>query len=312
MPLTVYDAQGNRKAPGSSLPLPVAVEGWHTVGAAGEPALAAGTTAVGSETLQFRKYPDGSVRLRGVAANAAATLGTLLFVLPPGYRPARNYSRFIGSDSGSSWVYVYVQADGSVFRYTASVNADLSSVEFDTDTVFQAPAVTGIPLVASLAGLNPYEGMLVDFLADAVNNVVWALRYRVGVGWLVRGGSSLMTEDVASLGLTGTLSAAQIPITIPAAGVYDFAWGHRGYHTNAAGGTAQLWLYLNGVAQRAVDSFQGTAGSSITLWAGNTMRKRRLTVATAGHVADVRGIVGGGATGTSEERWLEVRPVRLT
>src|SRR4051812_22380129 len=109
---------------------------WHSVGSAGEPPLLNGFTARASEgSLQFRKDAFGKVLLRGVAENVSATIALTIFTLPVGYRPPRNYVRFIGSDGGTGTCYCYVDASGNVVRYTGSVSADLSTIEFDTDTV---------------------------------------------------------------------------------------------------------------------------------------------------------------------------------
>lgn len=65
-------------------------EGWHTVGAGGQPAFASGASNTGSgyQTMQFKKVGN-AVRLRGVV-NAILDV----FTLPVGYRPtlAQNFA----------------------------------------------------------------------------------------------------------------------------------------------------------------------------------------------------------------------------
>lgn len=61
-------------------------EGWHTVGAAGEPPFLNSHTAGSGYAPQFRKDPMGNVHLRGVVALGGPS-DSNLFTLPVGYRP---------------------------------------------------------------------------------------------------------------------------------------------------------------------------------------------------------------------------------
>jgi hypothetical protein len=68
-----------------------APEGWHEVGAADEPAFQNGWKNLVSppptpETVAFYKDREGVVHLKGAAA--AGAVGTTVFELPPGFRPA--------------------------------------------------------------------------------------------------------------------------------------------------------------------------------------------------------------------------------
>ncbi|HEY7455992.1 MAG TPA: hypothetical protein VH703_01850 [Solirubrobacterales bacterium] len=69
-----------------------APEDWHEVGAPGEPAFQNGwdnlsaKTPPALETVAFYKDREGSVHLKGAASGGA--VGTTIFQLPPGYRPA--------------------------------------------------------------------------------------------------------------------------------------------------------------------------------------------------------------------------------
>jgi hypothetical protein len=60
-------------------------EGWHEVGAPGEPQFQNGWKNTGPTTsVAFYKDQEGEVHLRGQATGAE---GTIMFQLPPGYRP---------------------------------------------------------------------------------------------------------------------------------------------------------------------------------------------------------------------------------
>jgi hypothetical protein len=72
----------------SSAFAPAAVEGWHEVGAAGEPAFENSWANYlgGFSTAAFYKDPYGMVHLKGLVQGG--TIGTAIFQLPDGYRPA--------------------------------------------------------------------------------------------------------------------------------------------------------------------------------------------------------------------------------
>lgn len=98
----------------------VTPEAWHEVGAAGEPAFQNGWVNFGGiyGTAAFRKDPFGTVYLKGMVKSG--TLGSNIYVLPVGYRPA---ARGIFASLGSNAVArIDVDSDGSVF-----VNATLAS-----------------------------------------------------------------------------------------------------------------------------------------------------------------------------------------
>ena len=66
---------------------PTSPEGWHEVGAPGEPQFQNGWKNSGGSgtTVAFYKDQEGVVHLRGSAGGSG---GTIMFQLPPGYRPA--------------------------------------------------------------------------------------------------------------------------------------------------------------------------------------------------------------------------------
>lgn len=119
---------------------------WHNVGAAGEPVFTnswvnydTGTGAPGTiqqRNAQFRKYPDGKVRLRGVIRNGAN--GTMAFQLPVGYRPKTNGTQSFACNANTDDASVGVDINGAVMPSNvggAVVTSwcYLDGVEFDTE-----------------------------------------------------------------------------------------------------------------------------------------------------------------------------------
>lgn len=73
-----------------------AEQSWHDVGTGGEPALT-GTWVTGTAgpppttpAAQFRRFPDGTVEIRGRVRDPGAGGTTTIFTLPVGYRPTAN------------------------------------------------------------------------------------------------------------------------------------------------------------------------------------------------------------------------------
>lgn len=163
--------------------LPITIDPWHTVGAAGEPAFNAGFAHSGSQLLQFRKLPDGQVKMRGYVSGPVG--GGVIFTLPIGYRPPADYVRFpvesVTQTAGTpQTAQVFINAAGAVqaaISQTANpVNWDLSSVLFDTDTVLQTASVSAQPIdtwhtvdvVGGTTGEPKFQNLWVNYgLGDA-------------------------------------------------------------------------------------------------------------------------------------------------
>jgi hypothetical protein len=114
----------------------LALDTWHLVGAAGEPAFAAGVSnAGGAEApLAFRKDAFGRVAVRG-AVVVPSTTNSQIFTLPAGYRPIAN-QRFSCVDYNTgAFIDVYALATGAVHKIGTSTAVDAGGIEFDTDTV---------------------------------------------------------------------------------------------------------------------------------------------------------------------------------
>lgn len=95
-------------------------EPWHNVGAAGEPAFAAGWSnnyADGSNPARFFKDPHGVVHLNGSIKSTGA--GALAFTLPVGYRPNQGAGWALSFWNGSTRVLgvVSIGTDGGVRFY---------------------------------------------------------------------------------------------------------------------------------------------------------------------------------------------------
>lgn len=122
----------------------VPMDPWHTVGGATEPPFAnvGFSNIVGNQAAQFRKDPLGKVLLRGYINTPAA--GGSAFTLPNGYKPPGTV-RFSANGQNAAnaqiAVLLYILSDGTVNVHStnAPVAVDLSTAEFDTDTVTQMP-----------------------------------------------------------------------------------------------------------------------------------------------------------------------------
>lgn len=144
MSLTIYRADGTAKET-DYLATPAALDPWHVVGAAGEPAFENGWVNFGGglSTVAFRKDPEGRVWLRGQAKSGTA--GTVLFTLPAGYRPPARVD-FDTIDGTGSPTYALTTAGSIVTNAAAgNVRVTLDGLSFDTETVSQWTVPVGVP-----------------------------------------------------------------------------------------------------------------------------------------------------------------------
>lgn len=107
----------------------VSVEGWREIGAAGNPAFQGTWVNFGSgyATAAFRKEENDVVRLRGMVKSGV--VGTSIFLLPAGYRPAERL--LFDTQSNSAVGRIDVIEDGRVDVLTGN-NAwiSLSGITF--------------------------------------------------------------------------------------------------------------------------------------------------------------------------------------
>jgi hypothetical protein len=61
---------------------------WHQVGTSGQPAFTAGITGTAGYPPMFRLVNEDTVETRGICNLGTTASGTVMFVLPVGYRPS--------------------------------------------------------------------------------------------------------------------------------------------------------------------------------------------------------------------------------
>jgi hypothetical protein len=305
--LNIYTKDGLRK--GSDYVQQIAnLDIWHNVGDAATglgTAFAANSSNFSASEMPvgFRKSQDGRVQLKGLATIAAGWTNTL-FTLPLGYRPTKGVRFVVPSSNGPIfWQVLDTGAVGfSAVTGYASLPAgawiDLNEVEFDLESVTQWAVPVGIytppPLVTSLPTTGLYDGLEVYYLADAVNGVIWHLRYRTGGGtykWEVLGGSPLVAEVMSGISQptfqTDTWGSVTGDPTIVAAlaGEYNLDWT-VGSFSVGAGATMLTGVQVNGVdpvvGNNASYHYMSLANASVNLKnqrkaqvnAGSTIRPR--------------------------------------
>ena len=245
MSLKLYRADGTQKQ-SDYLATPAALEGWHSVGAAGEPAFLNGWANFdANNAAQFRKLSNGVVELRGLVIGGSS--GATVFNLPPGYRPAGGGVVTATSASPGVTRVDIASTNGSVSALVggAGVWWSLSNIAFDTDSVSSlvVPVGQGPPLVAALPA-SPTDGQEVRYLADAVNGVIWSLRYRAGSSspykWEFVGGSDVrgaatMTGPLGTIGFVGPWVSAVTMLQQGLDVCGQGGYGHAGAEARASG-----------------------------------------------------------------------------
>jgi hypothetical protein len=110
-------------------PTLAAPEGFHEVGAAGEPGFQnswGNNGGPGNETVGFYKDREGLVHLKGLASGGTGS--TVVFDLPPGYRPASG----VGADFVVAGGTVRVDGSGFGGAFDGGViRAGSGPIEFD-------------------------------------------------------------------------------------------------------------------------------------------------------------------------------------
>jgi hypothetical protein len=150
-----------------------------------------------------------------------------------------------------------------------------TGVEYrDTGTGWLA---LGVELVTALPA-TPYNGQIVDYLADATNGIVWRLRYRSASAstykWEVVGGSALTAEvatgESRNNAVYGDLTTVGPAIALPLSGDYDFELLARAGAVAAAFGA----MSISGPSA----PFSGTASDSdFVEWQMNPATDYRLS-----------------------------------
>jgi hypothetical protein len=305
-------------------------EGWHVVGAAGEPAFTNGWLA-GNPAPRFRKDPSGQVYLDGMLQQSTiiAPNGLPSFTLPAGYRPSQVVRETVWNWTGTALVtgILKINTDGTVIVESTGVTVQQSSVDLQfwvDQTTFPA-GKSVIPVVTALP-VGPTDGDEVYFQSSAMATAgvsPWHLRYRAAstsaYKWEVVGATPLSNEcvAVASPGNTGGLFT-NIPndatgtklMALPLSGDYMVEYGISGITVSA---TIQD---IYGAVHRN-DNTQLTNGSACEAHAAvandkHAPRNRtRLNAQAVGIVLDIRGYVAGGGTFQWDHAYIMATPIRL-
>jgi hypothetical protein len=325
------------------LPEDYTLDTWHLVGSAGEPAFQNGwinNAAVVAEQAQFRKFPDGKVKLRGTIKNG--TVPSVVFTLPPDCRPPvgsnPRFSVIANNVPAMGWVdgatgSVYVQSGSNAF-------VDLASIEFDTNTVAQmlagprGPAggfVPAIPIVTTLPA-TPQDEEEVDYLfqqtvmpADATWRT-WRLRYHASIAaWLPVGVQEpVYAEDGTQRGQAfgvgwSEFTGAQCLAYLPLRGLYRFEFGagmayNNVISNNYAGlnlwnGSAYAWP-STGTTQPTSGAYAVGANHNAA-YGGIHGNKKVSAVQRVGDPATL-GVFGSAAgTWSANNRYIRAFPMRI-
>jgi hypothetical protein len=182
-----------------------------------------------------------------------------------------------------------------------------------------AGADLGVPLVTSLP-TQPYDGQVVDYLADSTNGVVWRFRYRAAEAgsykWYFVGGPPMFNEVTANESMAstsyGNLGTTGPSLTVPLAGDYDVEIAsrtHSGsastsvYHSYAIGGTGAS-------DNDAIDPYTSTSDG--TSYASRIESRRRRKTALAASTALVSKYrTAAGTTTFWTNRSMKITPVRV-
>jgi hypothetical protein len=312
-------------APGQQATLNITMDGWHTVGAAGEPGFLNSWLAYGGPgytTPGFRKFPDGRVRLKG--GLRSGVLAQPAFVLPVGYRPAQPHRIIVYGQTTGPTVpcLLYIDTSGNVHPYSGTnTEFDIDGVEFDTESVSAyTTGVLGPPRVTALP-TSPIDGQECYLVADAANGVIWHLRYNAASAsykWEVVGGSPLAVEvagayETTSSGTYVALATAGPSITLPVAGDWVISQGFEGYidTTGSAWGT---YMSYDIGATAAVDADNVVVGGAPQQsGAGQPMafRARRKNGLGAVALVSKYKVYPGGTIGHFQKRSMSAMPIRV-
>lgn len=314
---------------------------WHFVGTAGEPAFTApwtqssGSGVTAAQQPRFRKYPDGRVRLAGLAAASSGFTFTstgFIFTLPAGYRPKGIHSfvtflmdadggrpqvRLIVYDTGE--VRLFEVLEGSTASGGANTLAVLDGIEFDTETQASYPSAfvqINAPARVTTLPTSPVDGQECYYVADATNGVLWHLRYNAGSAsaykWEFVGGGDRHEGPLGDLTTSSTTAVALTngpTITLPLAGEYIGELTLQMISQVVSSGFAQAAIYKDAVdagMNGVVYVFQNTGSGQALIATGFG----KIAV-TAGQVLSVRVSSANGLSNRFVNARLLARPVRV-
>jgi hypothetical protein len=172
----------------------------------------------------------------------------------------------------------------------------------------------GVELVTALP-TAPYNGQVIDYLADATNGVIWRLRYRAAstsaYKWEFVGGQDLFSrigpaEGTAS-GTYTDLATVGPDITVPLAGDYRVAVGASPFQSTVG---QEAWVGLS-VAGTTVDLLRATQQAISNANMGNLSSEAVQPAVAAASLLRMKYHSTGGGTASFASRWLRARPVRV-
>lgn len=171
-----------------------------------------------------------------------------------------------------------------------------------------------VPVVTSLPPL-PHDGMVVDYVADSANGVVWRFRYRSSAPssykWEFVGGPPLAGSVVTSQSTTSTsyadLATVGPSVSVPFAGDYVCSFGH---HCYASAGGIAVFGAVDGPGAAASDTHSLELGFATGLIQTPAFRAVPPTTFTGSGTVKVRYRTTSG-TASFWRRVLQVLPVRV-
>jgi len=194
----------------------------------------------------------------------------------------------------------------------------------EASELLQARSITPeliVPLpVVTVLPTAPKDGDECYYLADASAGVVWHLKYRAASAsaykWEYVGGPPRFDEITATETTVSTtyaaLATAGPSITVPLAGDYLVEIGTRAYFTATNNASASMSYDIGGTGAGDGDrvDYYGAAVSGVATAAPHQVRARRKNALAASTALVAKYKVSGG-TGTFQDRWMRVTPVRV-
>lgn len=208
-----------------------------------------------------------------------------------------------------------VQANDEALRDFLNGTGWVDTAKIADGAVTPAKLAGGSAVVTALPG-SPTDGQEINYLADAVNGIVWHLKYRAASAsaykWEYVGGPPLSAEVAAqqttSNGAYADLATVGPSITLPLAGDYDVEHGCY-VQTSATADTAGYMSYSIG-ATGAVDAdgIIGYGGTAANVGQNVFRRQRKAALAAVTLVAKYR---KGGGSPLFQYRRIAATPVRV-
>lgn len=176
-----------------------------------------------------------------------------------------------------------------------------------------------VPEVTSLPA-SPTNRMVVDYVADDTNGVVWRFRYRAGSGssykWEFVGGSPLWSEittlESYGAGVTtyGDLATVGPSIALPFAGDYEVEIGCSAYH-NTTARAAWMSYQIGGTGASDNDGLVAVyAGLTNSVDVAGVRPRIKTGLGAVTLTAKYRG--DGSGVPTFRNRWMRVTPRRIS